>query len=275
MTFEVLGTSALDYLTCRYGTSKLLFRGPRRNLESKYCAFVGGTETYGKFIANPFPDLVERYTGLNCVNFGCPNAGIDVFLNDPVVPVAASNAQVSIVQVMGAQNLTNRFYKVHPRRNDRFLKASQLLRSIYGEVDFSEFHFNKHMLKSLMTLSPERFAVVRRELQQAWQARMSMLLSRIGGQVILFWFARHKPEHETRMPWFGTDPMFLTRDMIEFLRPKVTDIIEVVASPRAQGQGTDGMVFSQMEAPAAGHIMGPAAHEEAAQALVPAIKNLS
>lgn len=275
MTFEVLGTSALDYLTCRYGTSKLLFRGPRRKLEGKYCAFVGGTETYGKFIADPFPGLIERYTGLKCVNFGCPNAGIDVFLNDPVVPGAASSAQVSIVQVMGAQNLTNRFYKVHPRRNDRFLKASQLLRSIYSEVDFSEFHFNKHMLKSLMTRSPERFAVVRHELQQAWQARMSMLLSRIGGQIILFWFARHRPEQDVSIPGFGADPMFLTREMIEFLRPKVTDIVEVVASPEAQGLGTEGMVFSQMEAPAAGYIMGPVAHEEAARALAPVIKNLS
>ena len=41
----------------------------------------------------------------------------------------------------------------------------------------------------------------------------------------------------------------------------------VVASPAAQAQGTRGMVFAQMEAPAAGHIMGPAAHGEAADAV--------
>lgn len=30
MTYDALGAGALDYLPCRYGTSKLLFRGPRR-----------------------------------------------------------------------------------------------------------------------------------------------------------------------------------------------------------------------------------------------------
>jgi hypothetical protein len=41
----------------------------------------------------------------------------------------------------------------------------------------------------------------------------------------------------------------------------------VVATPEALAKGTEGMVFAQMEAPAAGSIMGPAAHEEAAAVL--------
>ncbi len=36
---------------------------------------------------------------------------------------------------MGAQNLSNRFYAVHPRRNDRFLRASTLMKTIFREVD--------------------------------------------------------------------------------------------------------------------------------------------
>jgi len=103
---------------------------------------------------------------------------------------------------------------------------------------------------------------------------MSMLLSKIGGKIILFWFAKHRPEQDAWGQGFGTDPMFLTREMVEFLRPKVSDIVEVVASSQAQNLGTEGMVFSQMEAPAAGHIMGPVAHEEAAKALVHSLKRL-
>jgi len=274
MNHDVLGTGALNYLPCRYGTSKLLFRGPKRKLKGRYLAFLGGAETYGKFIANPFPDMVERITGQVCVNFGCPNAGIDVFSHDPFVPVAAAGAHVTVVQVMGAQNMTNRFYSVHPRRNDRFVQASQLLRTIYNEVDFSEYHFNKHLLGTLMTVSPERFDLVRSELQNAWQARMSLLLSKIGGKIILFWFAKHSPEQELEAQGTSADPMFVTRDMIEFLRPSVTKVVEVVASPAALASGTDGMVFAQKEAPAAGHIMGPAAHEEAASALSTVIRQL-
>ena len=46
MTYDALGAGALDYLPCRYGTSKLLFRGPRRPLKEPYIAFLSGTETY-------------------------------------------------------------------------------------------------------------------------------------------------------------------------------------------------------------------------------------
>ncbi len=272
MTYEGLGTRALDYFPCRYGASKLLFRGPRRDLSTAYCAFVGGTETYGKFLASPYPSIIEREIGMPCVNLGFPNAGIDVFLHDPFVPVAAAGAQISVVQVMGAQNMSNRFYTVHPRRNDRFVRASQMMQAVYGDVDFTEFHFTKHLIRSLMALSADRFSCVRRELQQAWQARMELLLSKLGGKIILLWFARHSPDEDG----FSTtsDPMFVTRKMIENLRPHVTDIVEVVASPAAQAQGTRGMIFAQMEAPAAGHIMGPAAHREAADAVSRSINRL-
>ncbi|MGB3314802.1 MAG: DUF6473 family protein, partial [Albidovulum sp.] len=59
MAYEYAGESALDYLPCRYGQSKLLFRGPRRKLDGAYAAVLGGTETYGKFVAEPFPNIVE------------------------------------------------------------------------------------------------------------------------------------------------------------------------------------------------------------------------
>lgn len=42
MTYDALGAGALDYLPCRYGTSKLLFRGPRRPLKDPYLVFMGG-----------------------------------------------------------------------------------------------------------------------------------------------------------------------------------------------------------------------------------------
>ncbi len=57
MAYENLGESALDYVPCRYGKSKLLFRGPKRKLTAPYVAMIGGTETYGKFVETPFPAL--------------------------------------------------------------------------------------------------------------------------------------------------------------------------------------------------------------------------
>lgn len=275
MTFDALGPGALDYLPCRYGASRLLFRGPRRDLNAPYVAFVGGTETYGKFIAKPFPALVEEQLGMTCVNFGLPNAGIDAFAHDPFVPGATAKGAITVLQVMGAQNMTNRFYTVHPRRNDRFVSASNLLRTIYREVDFADFHYNRHLVTELARVSPDRFATVRAELQAAWSARMRLMLKQISGRSIVLWFSDHAPQSQDATVNDGDlsgDPLFITREMMDEVRALATHVVEVVASPEACAAGTDGMVFAEMESVAAAEMLGPGAHAEAADALLQTIR---
>ncbi|AXI45082.1 hypothetical protein C1J03_02945 [Sulfitobacter sp. SK012] len=277
MSYGALGPGALDYLPCRYGTSKLLFRGPRRSLDSPYVAFLGGTETYGKFITQPFADRVEEGTGIPSVNFGCLNAGIDVFAHDPFVIGAASKARVSVVQVLGAANMTNRFYSVHPRRNDRFIGASKLLSTIYSDVDFAEFHFTKHMLNRLLLVSPARFESVQTELQQAWVARMRLLLGQIGKRTILLWFAQHAPGNDLVLNEdgeLGQDPLFVTREMMDQLADCAAEVVEVPASPSAIEAGNEGMVYDELETSAASEMLGPVAHQEVADRLIEPIKRM-
>ncbi|SFE81391.1 hypothetical protein SAMN04488523_110201 [Sulfitobacter brevis] len=276
MTYDVLGPGGLDYLPCRYGASKLLFRGPLRELTEPYIAFIGGTETYGKFIRTPFPALIEDQLGRTAVNFGVPNAGIDVFTLEPTVLNATADAQVTVVQVMGAQNNSNRYYSVHPRRNDRFTSASNILKAIYPEVDFADFHFTRHLINRLANVSPGRFVKVRAELQTAWVARMSQLLNSIRGPTILLWFADHPPlvEADVLHNALRHDPLFVTREMLDRVAVHASELVEVVCSAEAANAGTAGMVFSDLEEPAAQHMKGPAAHAEVQRALVEAIEGL-
>lgn len=265
MTYENTGGASPDYLPCRYGNSRLVFRGPRRRLTGDYVAFFGSTETYGKFIERPFPDLTEEQLGLTCVNFGCVNAGIDAFVQDTEMMDAANNARATVVQVMGAQNMSNRLYTVHPRRNDRFVDASTMLKAIYREVDFTEFHFTRHMLTRLQHIGPDRFEMVRDELKQAWIARMNLLLQRVTSPIILMWFADHEPPLADDRSF--DDPLFVDVEMIESLRPRVADVIAPKISAAALSQGTHGMMFDPLEVNAARELLGPAAHMEAADAL--------
>ncbi len=284
MSFDTTGLGGLDYFPCRYGRSRLLFRGPRQRLDGDYALFLGGTYTYGRFIETPFPALLEAGTGVRCVNFGWQNAGVDAFLNDITVMEIAAKARVTVVQVMGAQNMSNRFYSVHPRRNDRFLNASGVMKQLFRDVDFTEFSFNRHMLSVVRSLSADRYAMIREELKAAWLARMHHLLQTIGGRIILLWFADHAPAvsedaahgaakrgRAEQGDDLGADPLFIDRSMIEALRPRVTEVVEVVASRAALEQGTQGMVFSPLEAPAAAGMLGPMAHQEAAVAMQPAL----
>jgi hypothetical protein len=267
MSYVTRGDGALDYLPCRYGTSKLLFRGPRRRLDRGYVAVVGGTETYGRFVRQPYPALLEQMTGTRMVNLGYVNAGIDVFLQDDTVMSICAGAEATVVQVLGAQNLTNRFYTVHPRRNDRLLAVSPMLQALYRDVDFAEFNFTRHLLAALEDRSRERFALVVGELRAAWAGRMHQLLQRIGGRKILLWIGEEAPGHRSPPGTRAPDPLFVTRDMIEELRPLVSDVVVVVEDPEARAAGTAGMVFDPADAVLAEASANGAVHRQVADAL--------
>ena len=276
MKHDIIEGGGLAYEPCRYGMSRIFFRGPKRNLDQPYLAFLGGTETFGKFIDQPFPALVEQNLRKPCVNFGCVNGGVDAFVNDPTVMAACHDADLTVVQVMGANYLSNRFYSVHPRRNDRFLRASTVLQAIYGEVDFSEFTFTRHMLGALYEMSPDRFDIVVSELRAAWVARMRNMLGQIGKRSILLWFSR---EELTDAPWsdrdkpLSADPLFITKAMLEGLSDLVQSTVIARPSDLALAQGTKGMFFPTMQTKAAEDMLSVDSHIEASVKLLPKIKD--
>jgi len=142
----------------------------------------------------PLSALVEHATGLKSVNLGCVNVGIDAYSTDRTLMDICKGAKLTVIQAMGAQNMSNRYYAVHPRRNDRFLHASSQLKVIFGDVDYTDFNFTRHLLTSLSETSPEKFQIVEQELKQAWVGRMQGLISRIGGHVVLLGLVDHAPK---------------------------------------------------------------------------------
>lgn len=204
-----------------------------------------------------------------CVNLGCAHAGLDAFLSAPDVLALAGDARVCVIQLMGAQNLSNAYYRVHPRRNDRFLAASPRLRAMYRSVDFTAFHFNGHLLQTLSGAADGCFEHVRTELQQTWLVRMAELIAVMRGRVVLLWAPIELPAGAS-----GAEPMFVTRQMVEALRPLIRAIVEVPLRGALATGDLDEMEFAPMQAPAAAHLPGPTAHIDMAKALVPALEPL-
>ena len=277
MTYDRLGATGLDYRPCRYGESRTLFRGPKADLTQDYVLFLGGTATYGKFIPRPYPALVETRMRLTSVNLGAVNAGPDLYLNDPELLAMTAGAVATVIQLPGAANLTNRYYSVHPRRNDRFLRASPLLRTVFRDVDFARYSFTRHMMQALQDLSQDRFNIVMAELQEAWVGRMRQLIESISGPVILLWIGdtpipdaciANTPVAACR------NPLFIDRGMVAALEPHASTLIEVAMPMESDASVTDGMVFSQMEAAAAHSQFGITHHVAAAEALMPELAAL-
>lgn len=269
MAYDNPGEGALDYFPCRYGKSKLMFRGPRRRLEAPYVAVLGGTETYGKYVARPYAELAEDMTGGKVVNLGAVNAGTDVYVGDQTVMEACAGAGATVLQLAGAQNMSNRFYAVHPRRNDRFLRASNLLKTIYREVDFTEFNFTRHLLSRLKDTSADKFAMVEQELKEAWVARMKTLVSKIESPVVLLWMSDHSPDEPSDCADYGSDPLYVDRDMINEVLPYAARFVEVVVTPEEVEAGFRELVYPELETQAARGMLGTVAHAKTASALAP------
>ena len=224
-------------------------------------AVIGGTETFGKFVVHPFPILLEQMCGRPVVNLGVQNGGLDSFVSDPVICEVAQRARVAVLQIMGAQGVSNAFYRVHRRRNDRFVAPTSKLCRLYPEVDFAEFNFVRHMLERLFRVCPSRFDVVVRELQRAWSIGMMTLVNRLAMPVVLVWMAQTAPRlmRELDLDPSQPDPLFVTREMVQEISAQVDGAVEILRPIGREGE-LKGMVFSEFERPAAKLLPGPVFH---------------
>lgn len=274
MAYARLGAGAPVIETCRYPGSKLQFRAPMQPLAGRYVACLGGCATHGRVVAEPYPARLSQATGLTCVNLGLPNAGVDVMLGDTVLRQATQGAAALVVQLPGAANLSNRFYRVHPRRNDRFLAAAAPLRAFYPEMDFTAFHFTRHMLGVLQARGPDRFAEIVTTLRRAWLARMGRLIARADGPVILLWLSRRRAEVRAEHVDSAGDPVLITRTMLERLRPQAAALVELtLPAPAASARqhtlapGTERLLEAGLP--------DAAAHERTARALAATLRHLT
>lgn len=260
-------SNTIDYAPCRYGSSKIRFRGPARRVRGDYLAFIGGTETFGRFMHSPYPSMLEETTGLPAINLGCQNAGLDAFLSSPELIDICSMAQVTVIQILGAPNMSNRFYTVDPRHNQRFLRASKRFKELYPEADFTKFERTDHLLTALAQLGPDRIPELRKELQSAWVARMRTLLGQIDGRKVLLWLADHAPYSKAEGGTICRDPLFIDRAMLNAVSVHADALVEIVADPGEVLAGRGQLVFSDFEQADAKEALGPLVHTRVAQAL--------
>ncbi|SMX39759.1 DUF6473 family protein [Octadecabacter ascidiaceicola] len=263
MKTEAIPGGVMRPAPCSYGLSKLSFRGPRRPTDGRYIAFLGGSETFGRYIPKPFPDLIETAIGEICVNLGNQSAGPDVFLHDTAIQSLCHDAAATVIQIPAATNLSNPFYKVHPRRNDRFIAPTEKLVALFPEQDFAEVAFTGHLITRLRAIDDQRFTIVLEQLCKTWVRRMITLIGKCTGPTFLLWLAARAPQDTSAGIHPSNHPVFVTRPMVEALRPYVSDLIEVVAK---RGD-TTGMQFPPLEALAAQDMLGLDAHKAAAKAL--------
>lgn len=282
MTFQKLDEAFIDYDAYAWGRLDQLYRGPKPDLSEPYIACLGGAQTFGRYADSPFPALLQQELGMTVANFGASGVGPGFYLRDSMVMEAASNAELCVVQVMGARTLSNRLFKVKTDRRPQVETVSKALEKLFPHVDFAAFTYAHNMLNEIAGEDPASFAEVRAEMKTAWIARTTRLLEAIQTKRILFWFSERTPDAESA-PTDETPalkyPQFVDREMIDAVAPLVDEVVQCVSSagmPQSLLRDGDAVLQSPFGAPVNEnrYYPTPQMHEEAAAALSDPIRAL-
>ncbi|MDA8585626.1 DUF6473 family protein [Rhodobacteraceae bacterium] len=260
----------LDYRMCSYDGCRLSFRGPIVSLTDPYIAVLGGTEVFGRFVQQPFPELMQEWTGQSVANFGVAQAGLSLFSEEPWLLDAGSRADITVLQILGAQNMSNRLYSVHSRRNDRFLSVSPALREMYPDVDFTEINFTGHLLETLAD-DEAMFASLVKELKWAWVQRMRRVIKMLQGDVMLLWMSDRSPD-EDGASREACEPLFVDREMLNALSGDVAGTVEILTDTNPNK--LNEMLIGDGEIDAALCMPGPQDHMRAAEAIAVAVAKI-
>ncbi len=228
MTYQKPDRAFIDYQVYKWGQLDQIYRGPQPDLSRPYVACIGAAQTFGRYAKRPFPAILGDKLGMTVANLGTGGAGPGFFLRDPVALEAASGAEVCVVQVMSARSISNRLFKVKPKRNARIMAVSKALEDLFPHVDFDTFTYAHNMLNQISEADPEQFVEVEAELKKAWVARTRSLLQAITTRKVLFWFSERTPDDTTQHregQMMLKYPQFITQAMIDAVRPDVDEVV--------------------------------------------------
>lgn len=274
MSYHESGATGVEESVCRYGTSKMWFRGPKRALHVPYVACVGGTETFGRFVDSPFPAVLEQRLKKQCLNLGSLFMGAEGLAWDPEILNLMNGAEVCVLQLPPALNQSNRFYRVHTRRNDRVLEATSDLLALYPEVDFADVHFVRHLMSRLQEFSDARFEVVAAELRRAWAEALRTLLDKVSSRVLLLWLDWDHSAAVGPDARGVPDLVPITQALIDGVSDGGVATVKMTVRPSGASDDLEDMLFGTMQQPMAEYMIGPATHRAIAERLLPAIRDL-
>ena len=75
MSYVTMDARPVDFILCQYGNSKNLFRGPKKSCKHSYGVCLGGADTFGGKVPDPFSAMLEREMSMPILNLGAQHSG--------------------------------------------------------------------------------------------------------------------------------------------------------------------------------------------------------
>ena len=139
---------AVDYELWSIDGSPLMFRGPRKLSDDSIDSwvFLGGAQTFGRFVQRPFPALISGRFEKDHLNLGFAGAGPEFFLKRNELLPLINRSSLCFLQIMSGRSVSTTLlqalgvggvlrFKRGPLRGEKFVAATayEKLLTEYGE----------------------------------------------------------------------------------------------------------------------------------------------
>ena len=272
--YQQLDAPMFDYsLATLADVPEHALRGPLPNLNEPYVAFVGGAQTFARFVAEPFANLVAKHLGLGCLNLGLGGAGPRWPADARVLPIL-QRAKLVVVQCFAGRSASNSLFDNGStgRNSGRYLFTGDCL-------TYEQF-LDEVMARQDLSLLQR----VVRETRDDYACSMRHLGHCLSVPTVLLWLGRRRPEYTIdwrhRHGILNHFPQLLDRAVVDRVRPFFRGYVECASE---QGlpqrlwpavQAVDGTVLGADGYLRNEYYPSPEMHQQAADLLLPVCRQV-
>ncbi|MEX3011328.1 DUF6473 family protein [Hoeflea sp. TYP-13] len=195
------------------------FRGPAVDISRPYAVCIGAAQTYGRFAARPYPNILSEELGLPVLNLGVGGAGPEHF-DDPAYVSIINRSEFVVIQVLAGRSASNSLFS---NREDGGVLGKRL-------SDNKTMRF-EHFFEDLFAGGDiETIEKVVQETRENYTITFANLLAKIQVPKILFWFSDRSPDYEDNFndPYavLNRYPQLVNRRVFEDIKVHCDDFVE-------------------------------------------------
>ena len=185
--YQNLDKDIIDYNI--YNFQGLELRGPKLD-NTKYIAYIGASQTFGRYCHEPYPSILGKKLNTGTLNFGIGGKGPSYFLKNQTIIEKVNKAELVIIQVLSGRSISNSVFK----SKDGGLHGVRLIdgKNMRADDLFSQLMSGKDK----RGLSREFMENLVKESRDNYEIATIDLLKAIKPPKILLWFSMRTPEYK-------------------------------------------------------------------------------
>jgi hypothetical protein len=241
--YQLRDSGIVDYQLWQAGPGGEWLRGPAPpSLRAgSYFACVGAAQTFGCFVARPWPALLAEHIGLPALNLGIAGAGPARFREAQFRPLLA-NARFVVFQVLSGRSADcSRFQsggheRLRVREDGRVLGADAAWSEVLhgdleglrnpvwrGLVNRWRAHFGRPLVRRLVD-----------ETRADWLKQFTALLAETAPPKLLLWFSRRPARYRARFhslaAMFANYPQLVDERLLAALAARADGCVECITA---------------------------------------------